>query len=99
MSGRKAYLVVSRRRHWDPLPGDPRFEKIVASLAAVYAKLGRPDDAFPILNRLVSAPSGFVIYAENLKHDPQWDRIRADPRFEKLVEEAKQPLAEKAPAK
>jgi TolB-like protein/DNA-binding winged helix-turn-helix (wHTH) protein/Tfp pilus assembly protein PilF len=56
-----------------------------ASLAAVYAKLGRPDDAFPILNRLVSAPTGFVIYAENLKHDPKWDRIRADPRFEKLV--------------
>ena len=70
-----------------------------ASLAAVYAKLGRPDDAFPILTRLVSAPSGFEICAENLKHDSQWDRIRADPRFEKLVEEAKQPLAERVPAK
>jgi predicted Zn-dependent protease len=55
------------------------------SLAAVYARLGRSDDAFAILDRLASTPSGFFIWADSLKSDSDWDRIRSDPRFEKTV--------------
>lgn len=59
----------------------------LVSLAAVYAKLGRADDAIAVLNRLFSTPTGLWISAEDLKHDPDWDRIRSAPRFQRLCEE------------
>jgi TolB-like protein/Flp pilus assembly protein TadD len=58
---------------------------LLVALAAVYAKLGRADDAITVLNQLSATPSGFAISASDLKRDPDWDRIRSDPRFDQMV--------------
>jgi tetratricopeptide (TPR) repeat protein len=57
----------------------------LVALAAVYAKLGRADDAIAVLYQLSATPSGWAICASDLRHDPDWDRIRNDPRFVKIV--------------
>jgi hypothetical protein len=54
-------------------------------LTAVRPRLRR---AFPRSFR----PPGTVSYGE-LKLLPCWDPVRGDPRFEKLVEESKKPIA------
>jgi len=64
---------------------------IAANLALVYSWLGERDSAIEQLSLLVKG-AGKPSYGE-LKLDPIWDSLRGDPRFEKLVEEAKQPVA------
>jgi len=71
--------------------------KSMVKLASVYAKLGRADDAMPVLRRLFATPTGNLISTEQLKHELDWDRIRSDPRFEKLIADGE--AAMKAPAK
>jgi TolB-like protein/Tfp pilus assembly protein PilF len=60
-------------------------------LAVVYAWTGEKDLAFEQLTIAAKLPS-FLSYGE-LRLHPYWDPLRGDPRFEKLVQEAKQPLA------
>jgi hypothetical protein len=59
-----------------------------AALAEIYAWVGEPDDAFHLLDHLLTVPGGLTI--PQLKLDPVWDPLRSDPRFQKLCEE-KQP--------
>ena len=64
---------------------------LVTDLARIYALTGEKDLALKqleIVSRIPCGPS----YGE-LRLDSEWDSLRGDPRFEKLVEEAKQPFA------
>ena len=48
------------------------------------------DLAFEELNSIIRLPS--PLSYGGLKLFPWWDPLRGDPRFEKLLEEAKQPV-------
>ena len=56
-----------------------------AALAEIYASIGEHDEAFLLLDHLLAAPHGLTV--PQLKLDPVWDPLRADPRFQKLCEE------------
>ncbi len=58
----------------------------------IYAALGRADDALPLLEKFcVVAPVeqnvGWPLTPALLRLDPKWDKIRDDPRFQKLCAE------------
>jgi TolB-like protein/class 3 adenylate cyclase/Tfp pilus assembly protein PilF len=59
--------------------------------AVICAWTGERDLAFEKLETLATIPNG-ASYGD-LRLDPLWDPLRGDPRFEKLVEEASQPVA------
>ena len=63
---------------------------LVANLAVIAAWVGNKDLAFEQLESIIHRPS-LVSYGE-LKLFPWWDPLRGDPRFEKIMEEAKQPV-------
>jgi TolB-like protein/Tfp pilus assembly protein PilF/tRNA A-37 threonylcarbamoyl transferase component Bud32 len=65
--------------------------QLVRYLAIIYAWTGEKDLAFQQLAVVASIP-GNLSYGE-LRLHPYWDPLRGDPRFEKLVEEAKRPIA------
>jgi TolB-like protein/predicted Ser/Thr protein kinase len=60
-------------------------------LAIIAAWVGDKDLACEQLASIIGRPSG-LSYGD-LKLLPFWDSLRGDPRFEKLLEEAKQPVA------
>ena len=62
----------------------------LTNLAMIAAWVGDKDLAFEELNNIIRLPSP-LSYGE-LKLFPWWDPLRGDPRFEKLLEEAKQPV-------
>lgn len=55
----------------------------ITSLALIYAWAGEKDRALDQLALSAKLPSG-VTYGE-LKLSPQWDVLRGDPRFERVV--------------
>ena len=68
---------------------------LITSLARIYALTGENDLALEQLEMLSKIPSGPISgpsYGE-LHLNPDWDPLRGDPRFEKIVEEAKKPVA------
>lgn len=75
--GRHAYELV-------PLSKDTMYGAVlIGDLAVIYAWIGEIDLAVEQLAFSARIPSG-VSYGE-LKLDPQWDLLRGDPRFEKIV--------------
>jgi TolB-like protein/Tfp pilus assembly protein PilF len=58
---------------------------LVINLAVVYAWVNEPDLAFATLGPLIKTPSG--VYYGQLKHEPYWEPLRKDPRYEKLLAE------------
>ena len=64
----------------DPLNGPP----LLDNLAIVYALTDETDLAFQALNVSIKTPASGVTYGE-LKLDPDWDPLRKDPRFDKLL--------------
>jgi tetratricopeptide (TPR) repeat protein len=58
--------------------------EIASGVAEVYAILGDNDRAIEILDGLLSRPSGLT--AQGLRVNPIWDPLRADPRFQALIE-------------
>ena len=67
-----------------PLSREPGWGlKTLRSLAMIYAWVGEKDLALQQLSLYAGQPS-FVDYGE-LKLDPDWDPLRGDPRFEKIV--------------
>ena len=55
----------------------------ITYLAAIYTRCGDRDLALEQLEKSVKLPTG-ITYGE-LKKSPDWDVLRGDPRFEKLV--------------
>ena len=61
-------------------------------LALIYARVGEKDLAFQLLERLLETPGAadsvdYSITINDLKHRWEWDPIRSDPRFQKLLEQ------------
>jgi serine/threonine-protein kinase len=61
-----------------------------AYLALIYARCGEKDVAFPLLERLLKTPgavdsSNYSVTVNDLKYRWEWDPIRNDPRFQKLL--------------
>ena len=61
-------------------------------LALIYARVGEKDLAFPLLERLLKTPGAvdsvdYSVTINDLKHRWEWDPIRSDPRFQKLLEQ------------
>jgi TolB-like protein/Tfp pilus assembly protein PilF len=92
--GRKDAALREGQRAVELLP--PEKDAIDGSamikyLAVIAAWVGDKDLACAQLATAVRIPSGLT-YGD-LKLLPFWDPLRGDPRFEKLVEEVKQPVA------
>jgi TolB-like protein/Tfp pilus assembly protein PilF len=61
-------------------------------LALIYARSGETDLAFPLLERLLKMPgavdsSNYSVTVNDLKYRGDWDPIRNDPRFQKLLQQ------------
>jgi tetratricopeptide (TPR) repeat protein len=68
---------------------------LMTNLARIYALTGEKDLALEQLEavmRLASGPINGPSYGD-MHLNPEWDSLRSDPRFEKLVEEVKKPIA------
>jgi len=81
--GRRAVELVVK----DPIEGVRR----MANLAMIAAWVGDKDLAFEQLESIIRLPS--PLSYGGLKLFPWWDPLRGDPRFEKILEQAKQPVA------
>jgi TolB-like protein/Flp pilus assembly protein TadD len=60
-------------------------------LALIYARVGENDLAIPLIERLLTTPGAvdsadYSITVNDLKHRWEWDSLRNDPRFQKLIE-------------
>ena len=64
--------------------------EILRNLAITYAWVGEKDLAIKQLEELLPL-YGPISYGQ-LRLHPWWDPLRDDPRFEKIVEEAKKPV-------
>jgi hypothetical protein len=53
------------------------------NLAVIYAQTGEPDRAIEQLASLLGLPNGPT--PGTLRAEPEWDPLRKDPRFEKLI--------------
>jgi hypothetical protein len=51
----------------------------------VYAQSGEVDQALALIERLLTTPAGNITLAE-LRLSWEWDPLRRDPRFQKIVE-------------
>jgi adenylate cyclase len=86
MLGRRSEAIQEGKRACEILPYTkdswvgPTFENY---LAMIYAACGEKDVAWKQLDRSAKLPVG-ISYGE-LKCNPEWDPLRGDPRFEKLV--------------
>ena len=92
--GRKEEALREGRRAVELLPVEKDAMNgmdMVKYLAMIAAWVGDKDLACEQLARVIRRPSS-PSYGQ-LKLLPFWDPLRGDPRFEKLVEEAKQPVA------
>jgi TolB-like protein/Flp pilus assembly protein TadD len=54
-----------------------------AALAEIYAWVGEHDEAFRLLDHLLTVPNGLTV--PTLKLDPIWDPLRKDARFQALI--------------
>ena len=59
-------------------------------LALIYARVGKKDLAIPLIERLLKTPGAvdsvnYGITVNDLKYRWEWDGLRNDPRFQKLV--------------
>lgn len=55
-----------------------------AALAEIYAWVGEHDEAFRLLDHLLTVPNGLTV--PTLKLDPTWDPLRKDPRFQAFID-------------
>ncbi len=55
-----------------------------AALAEIYTWVGEPDEAFRLLDHLLTIPGGLTVWM--LKLDPTWDPLRKDLRFQALID-------------
>ena len=94
--GRKEEAIREGRRAGELLPVTKdavQGAEIMQFLGVIYAWTGEKDLAIEQIAATLKVP-GFLSYGE-LRLHPFWDPLRGDPRFEKLVEEAKKPVTMK----
>jgi TolB-like protein/Flp pilus assembly protein TadD len=87
--GQKDAAIAEGKRAVELLPeSQDAFDgpAVTAELAQIYAWTGELDQAFGLLNHLLTTPNGITVPI--LKLDPIWDPLRKDPRFEKLASTA-----------
>src|SRR5581483_7477673 len=92
--GRKEEALREGRRAVELLPVEKDAMEgpaLINYLAMIAAWVGDKDLACEQLASIIRRPSS-PSYGQ-LKLLPFWDPLRGDPRFEKLVEESKQPVA------
>ncbi len=92
--GRKEEALTEGRRAVEllPLTRDAMTgAELMTFLAIIYAWTGEKDLALKELTSLLEIPS-HLSYGQ-LRLHPYWDPLRGDPRFEKIVEESKKPVA------
>ena len=92
--GRKEDALREGRRAVEVLPAEKDAldgSAAVKYLAMIAAWVGDKDLACEQLDTIIRRPS--ALSYGGLKLWPWWDPLRGDPRFEKLVEEGKKPVA------
>jgi len=92
--GRKEQALTEGRRAAELLPIEKDAmtgQEILRNLAITYAWTGEKDLAIKQLQELLPL-YGPISYGQ-LKLHPWWDPLRSDPRFDKIMEEAKKPVA------
>jgi len=85
--GRKEDAINEGRRAVELLPESEDAvdgPKATAALAAIYAWVGEHDEAFCLLDHLLTVPNGLTVPL--LKLDPVWDPLRKDSRFQALID-------------
>src|SRR6266404_5882733 len=91
--GRKEDALREGRRAFELLPVTKDVmtgSELLRNLALIYAWTGEKDLALDQIAAALQGP-GHITYGQ-LRLHPWWDAIRDDPRFDKLVEEAKKPV-------
>jgi tetratricopeptide (TPR) repeat protein len=94
--GRKEDAIREGRRAAELLPVTKDMMAggiVLANLAIIYAWTEEKDLALEQLATAIRFPSSNFLSYGQLKLHPFWDPLRGDPRFEKLVEESKKPIA------
>jgi len=66
--------------------------KMTLALAQIYAWTGENEAAFELLERSLTTPAGVTV--SSLKLSPIWDPLRADSRFQGLIDIAQKPNVE-----
>src|SRR4030095_14796655 len=94
--GRKEQALSEGRRAVELLPVEKDSINglvMIKYLAMSAAWVGDKDFACDQLATAVRCPgSGLALSYGELKLMPWWDALRGDPRFERILEEAKQPI-------
>ena len=59
-------------------------------LALIYARVGEPEQALPLIERLLKTPGAsdsaqYSISLQDLRHRWEWDPVRGNPRFQNLI--------------
>jgi TolB-like protein/Tfp pilus assembly protein PilF len=91
--GRKEDAIREGRRAVELLPVTKDVmtgSELLRNLALIYAWTGEKELALDQIAAALQGP-GHITYGQ-LRLHPWWDSIRDDPRFDKLVEEAKKPV-------
>jgi TolB-like protein/Tfp pilus assembly protein PilF len=92
-AGRKEDAIREGRRAVELKPeSKDAFDGAIMNcyLALIYARVGEKDLAIPLIGRLLETPGAvdsvdYSITVNDLKHRWEWDPIRDDPRFQKLI--------------
>ena len=85
--GRKEEAIAEGKRAVELRPeSQDAFDgpRCTAALAQIYAWTGEFDEAFRLLDHLLSVPNGLTVTI--LKIDPAWDSLRKEPRFQALID-------------
>lgn len=53
--------------------------------AQLYMRVGQPEKAIALIDRVLSMPAGVVLSSAVLRLDPLWDPLRDDPRFKAVL--------------
>ena len=59
-------------------------------LALIYTRVGEHEQALPLIERLLNTPGAsdsvqYSVSLQDLRHRWEWDPLRDDPRFQKLI--------------
>jgi TolB-like protein/class 3 adenylate cyclase/Flp pilus assembly protein TadD len=92
-AGRKDEAIREGRRAVELKPeSKDAFDGAIMNcyLALIYARVGEKELAIPLIERLLKTPGAvdsvdYSITLNDLKHRWEWDPIRNDPRFQKLL--------------